>query len=87
MEQNEMKKKILKSNLEPLEKQIMEKANFLYICKYHGTEHQRACIREALNDITQLTESQFCSVFSIYKNDIEAYIDKIYNTMQEMGAE
>lgn len=70
-----------------LEQQIMEKANFLYICKYHGAKHLRVCIREAVNDITHLTDSQFCSLFGVYIKDIETYIDQIYNKMQKMGAE
>lgn len=76
-----------------LEEQVMEKANFLYICKYNGKEHIRSCIREALFEITKLNEVQVCNLFGVYKKDLgivdfdfEQCIDKIYNKMQEMGA-
>ena len=46
----------LQFNLEKLEKEVMDKANFYYICKYHGEKHLKECIREALYAITKLTE-------------------------------
>ena len=80
-------------NQEKLEKEIMEKANFLYICKYNGKEHLRVCIREALYEITKLNQVQVCKLFDVFSKDIETvefdfelYIEEIYNKMQEMGA-
>ena len=81
-------------NLEPLEKEVMEKANFLYICKYNGKEHLRVCIREALEQVTKLNEIQICKIFGVFKKDIdtlefdfEQHIEDIYKKMQSMGAE
>lgn len=80
-------------NQEKLEKEIMEKANFLYICKYNGKEHLRVCIREALYEITKLNQVQVCKLFDVFSKDIETvefdfelYIEEIYNKMQKMGA-
>lgn len=81
-------------NQEPLERQVMEKANFLYICKYNGKEHLRVCIREALLEITKLNEIQICKLFDIFSKDIETvkfdfenYIEEIYAKMILLGAE
>lgn len=81
-------------NQEKLEKEIMEKANFLYICKYNGKEHLRVCIREALYEITKLNQVQVCKLFDVFSKDIETvefdfedYVEEIYNKMKEMGAE
>ena len=81
-------------NLKPLEKEIMEKANFLYLCKYNGKEHLRTCIREAITELTNLNEVQLCKVFDIFTKDIdvpefdfEEYVEVIYKKMQELGAE
>ena len=74
-------------SLEPLEKQIMDKANFDYICKHKGTVPLKECIKNAVGEITHLNDAQFCSIFSIFNNDMELYIEKIYRKMQEMGAE
>ena len=72
----------------------MEKANFLYICKYNGKEHMRTCIREALEQVTHLNEIQVCKVFDVFKKDIdslkfdfEEFVEDIYKKMQSMGAE
>lgn len=81
------KKKLSEKDLEPIEKQIMDKANFDYICKYKGGVSLQECIKNAVYEITHLTDSQFCSLFSIYNNDIDLYIQKIYKKMQDMGAE
>lgn len=79
---------------EKLEKEIMEKANFLYICKYNGKEHLRVCIREALYEITKLNQVQVCKLFDIFSKDIETvefdfelYIEEIYSKMILLGAE
>ena len=79
---------------EKLEKEIMEKANFLYICKYKGKEHLRVCIREALYEITKLNQVQVCKLFDIFSKDIETvefdfelYIEEIYSKMILLGAE
>ena len=79
---------------EKLEKEIMEKANFLYICKYNGKEHLRACIREALYEITKLKQVQVCKLFDVFSKDIEKvefdfelYIEEIYSKMILLGAE
>lgn len=84
----------LQFNLENLEKEVMDKANFLYICKYKSEEHLRVCIREALYEITKLNQVQVCKLFDIFSKDIETvefdfelYIEEIYKKMQEMGAE
>ena len=84
----------MKVNLKPLEKEVMERANFLYICKYHGEQHLRLCIREAITELTHLTEVQMCRVFDMLKSDIEApnfdfeeYVEVIYQKMRELGAE
>lgn len=84
----------MKVNLKPLEKEIMQKANFLYICKYNGTEHLRVCIREAITEVTHLNEVQMCKVFDLFTKDIgvpefdfEEYVEVIYKKMQELGAE
>lgn len=82
MTQNELKEK------------VMDKANFLYMCKYNRSTDTamglRDCIIEALNSVTHLTESQFCSVYGcLYKDikfDFDRYIDDIYNTMIKLGA-
>lgn len=81
-------------NREKLEQEVMEKANFFYICKYNGKNHLRECIREALAEVTKLNEVQLCKIFDIFakdvetiKSDLEDYIEEIYNKMQEMGAE
>ena len=81
-------------NQEKLEKEIMEKANFLYICKYNGKEHLRVCIREALYEITKLNQVQVCKLFDIFSKDIETvefdfelYIEEIYSKMILLGAE
>ena len=77
-----------------LEEQVIEKANFLYICKYNGKEHLRNCIREALHEITKLNEIQMCKMFDIFNKDIktiqydfEKYVDELYERMKEKGAE
>lgn len=84
----------MQCNKKRLENEIMDKANFYYICKYHGEKHLRDCIREALFEITKLTEVQFCNIFGVFTKDLikepfdfEKYVDEIYNKMQEMGAE
>ena len=76
------------------EKEVMEKANFLYICKYHGTEHMRVCIREAITELTHLNQVQICKFFDMFRKDInvpefdfEEYVEMIYKKMQELGAE
>ena len=83
----------LQFNLEKLEKEVMDKANFYYICKYHGDKHLRECIREALSVITKLTEVQFCNLFGVFSKDLikqpidyEKYIDEVYEKMKEKGA-
>ena len=58
---------MVKVNLKPLEREIMEKANFFYTCKYNGKEHLRVCIREAITEITHLNEVQMCKVFDIFR--------------------
>lgn len=80
-------------NLEKLEKDVMDKANFYYICKYHGGEHMRKCIREAFYEITKLNEVQTCKLFGVFSKDLETieldfedYIEKIYQKMLTMGA-
>lgn len=87
MNQETLKKKISEQSLEPLEKKIMDKANFDYICKYNGKVPLKDCIKNAVSKITYLNDVQFCSIFSIFNNDMELYIEKIYRKMQEMGAE
>lgn len=84
----------MKVNLKPLEKEIMEKANFLYLCKYNGKEHLRVCIREAIAELTHLNEVQMCKVFDLFVKDIgvlefdfEEYVEVIYKKMQELGTE
>lgn len=81
-------------NREKLEQEVMEKANFFYICKYNGKNHLRECIREALAEVTKLNEVQVCKIFDIFSKDVETiktdfedYVEEIYNKMQEMGAE
>lgn len=81
-------------SLNNLEKEIMEKANFLYLCKYHGKEHLRVCIREAITEITHLNEVQLCKLFDLFSKDIstpefdfEEYVEVIYRKMKELGAE
>lgn len=83
-----------KLSLEAIEKEVMDKANFLYICKYNGKEHLRVCIREALYEITKLNEVQVCKIFDVFNKDLESvqsnfeeYIEVIYNKMKEKGAE
>ena len=77
-----------------LEEQVMEKANFLYICKYNGKEHLRTCIREAFYEITKLNEVQICKMFDVFNKDLksvqsdfEECIEAIYDKMKEKGAE
>ena len=89
-----MKQNTMQCNKKRLENEIMDKENFYYICKYHGEKHLRDCIREALFEITKLTEVQFCNIFGVFTKDLikepfdfEKYVDEIYNKMQEMGAE
>ena len=84
---------ILPLNMEKLEKEVMEKANFYFVCKQHGEQHLKECIREALYEITKLTEVQFCNVFGIFCKelqkepfDYEMYVEEIYKKMQELGA-
>ena len=88
---NQRKQKI---SLEPIEKKVMDKANFLYICKYNGSEHLRTCIREALLEITKFNEVQVCKLFDVYSKDIETikfdfelYIEELYSKMILLGAE
>lgn len=83
-----------KLSLQAIEKEVMEKANFLYICKYNGKEHLRTCIREAMQEITKLNEVQVCKLFDVFNKDLktiecdfEQYIETIYKKMQDMGAE
>ena len=82
-----------KLSFQAIEKEVMEKANFLYICKYNGKEHLRTCIREAMQEITKLNEVQVCKLFDVFNKDIktvetdfEQYIETIYKKMQDMGA-
>lgn len=79
--------KQLIQNLEPLEREIMEKANFNYICMFNGMIPLRTCISDAVLQITHLSSSQFCSVFGIFQQDIDNYVDSIYKKMKELGAE
>lgn len=65
----------------------MEKANFDYICVHNGKTHLRTCLRDAVEKVTGLNESQFCSVFGMFESDLEPYIDKLYEIMKQMGAE
>lgn len=83
----------LQFNLEKLEKEVMDKANFYYICKYHGEKHLKDCIREALYAITKLTEVQFCNLFGVFSKDLikqpfdyEQYVEDVYNKMKDLGA-
>ena len=73
---------------EPTENLIMDRANFLYItrCNLKGCDHLRNCIRDAIKDVTGLEYPQYCSIFGIYKNDAEKYIDNLYNKMKDLGA-
>lgn len=80
-------------NLETLEKEVMDKANFLFICKYHGEQHLRSCIREAFYQITKINEVQICKIFGVFSKDLktlefdyENYIEQIYQKMLTMGA-
>ncbi len=84
----------MKVNLKPLEKEVMEKANFIYLCKYNGKEHLRTCIREAILELTNLNEIQMCKIFDLFRKDInvpefyfEEYVEVIYKKMQKLGAE
>ena len=79
--------KQLIQNLEPLERKIMEKANFDYICMFNGMVDLRSCISNAVLQITHLSRAQFCSVFGIFQQDIDNYVDSIYKKMKELGAE
>ena len=69
-----------------LEQQIVERANGLYILKYKGKKDLRSCIKEAVEDVTHLSASQFCSIYGVLVKDAEVdfnrYINKIYNTMK-----
>ena len=83
----------LQFNLEKLETEVMDKANFYYICKYHGDKHLRDCIRESLYTITKLSEVQFCNLFGVYSKDLikepidyEKYVEEIYCKMKTKGA-
>lgn len=73
---------------EPIENLIMDRANFLYItrCNLKGCDHLRNCIRDAIKDVTGMESPQFCSIFNVYKNDAEEYIEKLYNKMKDYGA-
>ena len=73
---------------EPAEKLIMDRANFLYItrCTLTGCDHLRNCIRDAIEDVTGLNCPQYCTLFGIYKDDAEKYIDYLYNKMKDLGA-
>ena len=74
--------------IEPIEKMIMDRANFFYItrCGIHDSAHLRTCIRDAIKDITGLESPQFCSLFSTHKKDAEKYIDDLYEKMKDLGA-
>lgn len=73
--------------MDELDKKIMEKANFDYICVHNGKTHLRTCLRDAVEKVTSLSESQFCSVFGMFESDLQEYIDKLYEIMKQMGAE
>lgn len=74
--------------VEPIEKMIMDRANFFYItrCNKNGYDHLRNCIRDAIEDVTGLECPQFCSLFSTHKKDAEKYIDALYEKMKDLGA-
>lgn len=65
-----------------LEERIMERANFLYICKYHGEKKLRDCVNESIHDVSHLEQEQFCSLFGIYQRELDAFIDYICEIME-----
>lgn len=65
-----------------LEERVMERANFLYICKYHGTKKLRDCVNEAIHDVSHLEQEQFCSLFGIYQRELDQFIDYICEIME-----
>jgi hypothetical protein len=77
-----------RETIEPIEKMIMDRANFFYItrCGKNGSCHLRTCIRDAIEDVTGLESPQFCSLFSTHKKDAEKYIDELYEKMKDLGA-
>ncbi len=72
-----------------IDEKVMDKANFLYMCKYNRSTETamglRDCIIEAVKEVTHLTEAQLCSVYGcLYKDlkfDFDCYIDYLYKTM------